>query len=82
MVEDDEWLAVENADTCANDTPQEIPDIDAEKPVDVTELGDDDDIPDMDDFDEENNLVEEDPVRLVHCPSLNSPGSCQEQHYP
>lgn len=62
---DDDWLAVETAETVAEEEPpQEIPDVNADKPIDVNELGDDDDIPDMEDFSEEDNLVEDDKVRF------------------
>lgn len=63
MVEDDEWLAVEAAETAFEEAAQEIPDIeDKNKPAEVDVGGDEDDIPDMDEFDEDDNLVEEDPV--------------------
>jgi ubiquitin-like-conjugating enzyme ATG3 len=58
-VVDDEWLSV-----AAAATAEDIPDIDAEpeKKVAQTEELNDEDIPDMEDFTSENNLVEEDPA--------------------
>lgn len=63
MVEDDEWLAVETCETADDQPVEEIPDGKEEKPLeDLAAIGDDEDIPDAEDYEEEDNLVEEDPA--------------------
>jgi len=64
---EDDWLAVAST---VKDGEDEIPEIeiDSEKTVKKekeTEDDDDDDIPDMEDFNEEDNLVEEDPAAVA-----------------